>query len=63
MIVDSSDGSLNYGGLFLNDGRSNQREPPWTEQVEDGCQLFAPVPFIERKKPFRRGFLLFMVAR
>jgi hypothetical protein len=50
MIVDSSEGSINPGTPVPNDGRSNQREPPWRTQGEDICKLFLPVPFIERRK-------------
>ena len=49
MIVDSSEASI-------NDGRSNQREPPWRVQNDDGCKLFAPVPFVERRKTVSSRF-------
>jgi len=56
MIVDSAEGSLNPGAPVPNDGRSDQREPPWRAQNDDGCILCAPVPFIERRKTVSSRF-------
>jgi hypothetical protein len=56
MIVDSAEGSLNPGAPVPNDGLSNQREPAWRAQNDQGCKLFAPVPFIERRKTVSSRF-------